>query len=298
MAFRKIFFLLLASGFWLLASRCAQIVNPNGGPKDVAPPRAVKYIPDSAKTNFSSKNIAIVFDEYIQLNDLQKQLVISPPMNIQPEIKVKGKSLLIELKDSLRKNTTYTFNFGNSIRDFTEANAIEDFQYVFSTGSFIDSLKLSGAVKNAFDLKTEKGILVMLYDTYDDSVSCKKLPSYFARTKEDGSYKINNIKSGIYKVFALKDANANYIYDLPTESIAFSDTLIAINKNSSLDLSLFKEEPQKQKLLKANFSEHGHLLFAFAKSTNDSVKLNFLSQQPKANVIYEYSKEKDSLNSH
>ncbi|MEK6616765.1 MAG: Ig-like domain-containing protein, partial [Bacteroidota bacterium] len=167
MAFRKIFFLLLASGFWLLASRCAQIVNPNGGPKDVSPPHAVKYIPDSAKTNFSTKNIVIVFDEYIQLNDLQKQLVISPPMNIQPEIKVKGKSLLIELKDTLRKNTTYTFNFGNSIRDFTEANALEDFQYVFSTGSFIDSLKLSGAVKNAFDLKTEKGILVMLYDTLD-----------------------------------------------------------------------------------------------------------------------------------
>src|ERR1051326_8335161 len=96
---------------WLICSlffySCAQIVNPSGGPKDTKPPRAVKYIPDSAARNFSSKNIAIVFDEYIQLADLQKQLIISPPLKNQPDIKVKGRTLFIELKDTLKKNTTY-----------------------------------------------------------------------------------------------------------------------------------------------------------------------------------------------
>lgn len=284
---------------WLIItfvfSSCAQIVNPNGGPKDVSPPQAVKYFPDSAKTNFSAKNITIVFDEYIQLNDLQKQLVISPPMNVQPEVKAKGKTLIIELNDSLKKNTTYTFNFGDAIRDFTEGNALENFQYVFSTGSYIDSLQLSGTVKNAFDLKTEKGILVMLYDTHDDSVPCKKLPSYFAKTNTSGTYKINHIRTGTYKAFALKDANNNYLYDAQTENIAFSDTLITIRKNSSLDLQLFTEEPGKQKLKKSYFAEHGHLVFAFAKPTNDSLKLHFFSQEPKENMFYEYSKNTDTL---
>ncbi len=290
----KIFFSLLVFGFWLLASQCAQIVTPSGGLKDTKPPRAIKYIPDSAAKNFSSKHIAIVFDEYIQLNDLQKQLVISPPLKIQPEVKAKGKTLTIELKDTLQKNTTYCFNFGNAIRDFTESNAIENFQYVFSTGSYIDSLKLSGTVKNAFDNKTDKGILVMLHDSYDDSVPYKKIPSYFAKTNADGSYKINNIRPGTYKAFALKNINANYIYDSSDELIGFSDSLIKISKNTSLNLVLFKEEPAKQKLKKAAFVAHGHIIFSFATPI-DSLKLKFLSKEPKENIVYEYSKEKDTI---
>ena len=283
---------------------CAQIVNPSGGPKDTKPPRAVKYIPDSAARNFSSKNIAIVFDEYIQLADLQKQLIISPPLKNQPDIKVKGRTLFIELKDTLKKNTTYTFNFGNSIRDYTEGNAKEDFQYIFSTGDFIDSLKLSGNVKNAFDNKPEKGIVVMLYETLatptsvvlsNDSFPYKKLPSYFAKTKDDGSYKINNIKAGTYKAFVLKDINSNFLYDSPEELIGFSDTLIKISKKTSLNFILFQEIPAKQKLKKAIMAEHGHLIFSFIKPTSDSLKLNFLSKEPKENVIYEFSKERDTL---
>ncbi|MBI4946782.1 MAG: Ig-like domain-containing protein [Bacteroidetes bacterium] len=284
---------------WLIISfafsSCAQIVTPGGGPRDVKPPHAIKYIPDSAAINFKAKNIAISFDEFIVLSDLQKQLVISPPMQTLPDIKTKGKMLLIELKDTLKKNTTYTFNFGKSIRDYTEGNAKEDFQYIFSTGTYIDSLQLSGTVKNGFDLKTEKDILMMLYESADDSVPYKKLPFYFAKTNADGTYKINHIRAGTYKVFALKDANANYLYDSPEESIGFSDSLIKIEKNTKLDLTLFKEEPAKQKLKKAYFYEHGHLVFSFTKSTNDSLKLNFLSQEPKENVIYEYSQNKDTL---
>ncbi|MFI5164899.1 MAG: Ig-like domain-containing domain, partial [Bacteroidia bacterium] len=204
----KYCFYFLLFTFYFLLEHCAQIVIPGGGPRDATPPRVVKYMPDSAATNFNTKTIAITFDEYIQLSDLQRELTISPPMNIQPDVKYKGKTLLIELKDSLQKNTTYCLNFGSAIRDFTESNPKTNFQYIFSTGSFIDTLKLSGTVKNAFDLKSEKGILVMLYDTYNDSVPYKKLPSYFAKTGDDGSYTIRNIRPGNYKAFALKDANS------------------------------------------------------------------------------------------
>lgn len=256
-------------GTAVLFFSCAQIVNPSGGPADAKPPYALKYSPDSAKTNFTSRNISILFDEYIQLNDLQKQLVISPPMIIHPEIKVKGRALLIEIKDTLKKNTTYTFNFGNSIRDITENNALDNFQYIFSTGSYIDSLSLSGTVRHSFDMKAEKGILVMLYSNHSDSVPYKNIPACFAKTKEDGSYKIENIRSGTYKAFALKDVNANYIYDLPTESIAFSDTLIEILKHAVLDLSLFNEEAKDLKLKKFYIADIGRMNFVFSKPIED-----------------------------
>ena len=281
--------------FFFFFSRCAQIVIPGGGPKDTTSPRVEKYIPDSAAVNFKSKTIVITFDEYILLADLQKQFTVSPPMNIQPEIKVKGKMLIIELKDSLKKNTTYTLNFGDAICDFTESNAKKGFQYIFSTGTYIDSLQLTGNIKNAFDGKTEAGILVMLYENPSDSIPFKQIPSYFAKTNDDGTYKISNIRSGTYKAFALKDANANYLYDVPTENIAYSDTLIKIYKNAKLNLQLFKEEAKKQKLLKAYYAEHGHLMLAFSKPTNDSLKLHFFSKEPKENVTYEYSKNKDTL---
>lgn len=279
---------------FILEPRCAQIVPPSGGKRDTTPPRTVKYIPDSAAIHFKARQIAITFDEFVQINDLQKQLVISPPMNIPPEVRVKGKTVFIQLKDSLRKNTTYTFNFGNSIRDFTEGNIKENFQYVFSTGNYIDSIVLRGTVKNALDMKAEKDILVMLYDMYDDSVPYKKLPLFFAKTNADGSYKINHIRPGKYKAFALKDANSNYLYDLPSESIAFSDTLINISKNTKLDFFLFTEKPEKQKLKKAYVAGYGHLVFVFAKPT-ELVKLEFMSPEPKQNTTYEYSQERDTL---
>lgn len=247
---------------------CAQMVQPSGGKKDITAPHVIKYSPDSAAVNFNAKNIVISFDEYIQLNDLQKQLVISPPMNIQPEVKIKGKSLLIELKDTLKKNTTYTLNFGNSIQDFSEGNPKQDFQYVFSTGSFLDTLRFSGIVKNAFDLKTDKGVLVMLYDTFEDSVPYKKFPTYLAITNADGTFRINNIRAGTYKAFALKEANANLKYDSPEESIAFSDTLIQISRNAVHDFMLFREEPKKQRMLKNFVGGYGRVVLVYAKSVS------------------------------
>ena len=180
---------------------CAQVVIPSGGNKDIVPPKVVKYIPDSASINFKSKSIAIFFDEFVHLKDLNNQLIISPPLEYQPDIKLKNKIITIDFdkNEILKSNTTYSISFGNAIQDIHENNPIENFKYVFSTGNFIDSLIVKGKIENAFDHKTEKGILVMLYNDFNDSVIYKNKPQYFSKTKEDGSFQINNISDGKFK---------------------------------------------------------------------------------------------------
>src|ERR1051326_2289353 len=191
---------LFISVFVLEFNSCATIMAPNGGPKDTIPPNVVKYMPDSAATNFKSREINIAFNEYIQLKDINNQLIISPPLVEQPEIKlVKYRILNIQFKKPLKENTTYTLNFGNSIADYNEGNVLDGFQYIFSTGSFIDSLQVNGKVQYAYDHKVEKGILVMLYDVsqYDasalDSLPYKVIPSYFTKTKPEGSLRTGQI---------------------------------------------------------------------------------------------------------
>lgn len=280
---------------YFLLSGCAQIVVPSGGPKDLKAPMVEKYVPDSAATNFTAKAITIVFDEYIQLTDLQKEITISPPMRFQPEVRAKGKMLQMELKDTLKDNTTYVINFGSAIRDFTESNAKKDFKYIFSTGNIIDTLKVAGTVKGAYDQKTEKGVLVMLYESHDDSVPYTMGPSYFAKTNADGSYKISNIRPGRYKAFALKDANGNYKYDVPTESIGFSDTLIKISKNTKLDLRLFVEEPRRQYLLKSFVAGYGRMMLLYSKPVG-KISYQALNKTTQTETfLTEYNRGRDSI---
>jgi len=244
---------------------CAQILNPGGGAKDTAVPQVVKYTPDSAAKNFKGKEINIAFDEYIQLKDLNSQLTVSPPLEIQPEVKlVKNKIINIEFKEPLKDNSTYTINFGSSIADITEGNVKENFQYVFSTGNFIDSLSLTGTVMYAQDLKPEKDVLVMLYSDFSDSVVFKRKPDYFGKTKTDGSFQINNIRNGKYKVIALKDEDENFLYTPVAEYFAFADSLIDLTKNKKVNLYLFKEEEQKLFLRKWGTS-YGSVSLIFSK---------------------------------
>ena len=280
----------------LLFFSCAQIVNPGGGPIDKVPPHVVKYIPDSAALNFKAKEIHVFFNEYIKLKDISNQLIISPPLKHTPDVIVKGKELIIELTDTLRPDATYTFNFGSAVADNTEGNSLENFQYVFSTGSFIDSLSVKGTIKDALTLTPEKGMLVMLYDLLDDSVPLKKLPVYFTKTKDDGSYKIGNVHEGRYKIFALRDVNANYLYDSPEETIAFSDTLVEVSKNRKVDLLSFKELPKKQFIKRRQAMEHGHMQIIFNKPVNDLglTPTNFIPPDT-AWKIEEYSKKRDTV---
>ncbi len=267
--FRLLFFASL-----LIISSCAIQVAPSGGEKDVTPPVVKKSIPENFSTGFTGQGISITFDEYISLKDLSTQFVVSPPLKYSPDTKVKKKTLSIHIDDTLQQNTTYTMNFGNSITDIREGNAVEDFQYVFSTGDVIDSLKISGKVETAFDKKTEKGIYVMLYKGMDDSLPLKNLPDYFAKTSVEGSFEVKNVSPGSYRIFVLKDNNNNYLFDNNDEAVGFLSGPVETGA-TGVNLSLFKEK-RKQQLLKANCDEPGHVTVAYTLPLKDD-KIIFLS---------------------
>ncbi len=205
---------------------CAKMVPPSGGPKDVIPPQVVKTIPTNFSKNISPNTIEIKFDEYIVLKNINDNLLISPPLKNKPEVKVLGKKILIRLKDTLKPNTTYIFNFGNAIEDFTEGNVLHNYKYAFSTGPYIDSLKIAGIVKDAYTAEPEKNILVMLYDTHCDSCLYHANPEYITTTDDNGFFELTNLKQGNYQLFCLKDINKNMRYDLPEEKIGFFYTTI------------------------------------------------------------------------
>jgi len=205
---------------------CANMVPPSGGPKDTTPPQPVKISPPLNTKNFKEKTIEIKFNEFIVLKNLNDNLVFSPPSREKPKVRLNGKKLIITLPDSLLPNTTYIINFGNSIADFTEGNILHNFKYVFSTGEVLDSLKISGNVYDAYTLDPEKNIDVLLFPANRDSFMSNGLPYYITLTDKKGHFEFTNIKKGEYSIYALVDKNKNYKYDLPTEKIGFSDTVI------------------------------------------------------------------------
>lgn len=264
----------------LLASSCALVLTPDGGPKDIIPPRPVSYAHDSAATNFTGNKIVLKFNEYVQLKDLNNQLIISPPLNNEPDVVIRKREIVITLNDTLLPNTTYSISFGNAIRDITEENILDNFRYVFSTGPVIDSLRISGKVVNASTLAGEKGMLVMLYANTGDSVPMKQRPYYFAKTRDDGSFVMTNLKAGKYKLVALDDKNSNYLFDNAAERIAFSNDLIDLRKNNdSINLKIFKEDPSKQARIKAQQYAAGRFSFAYAVSLKDP-QVSFVPELP------------------
>lgn len=206
---------------WVLYA-CANIVSPAGGPKDTTPPGETVSEPPRESASFQGKSVTIRFNEYIQAPTLQQELLISPPLVSKPVIKVQGKSLKIQWNDTLRENTTYTFQFGSAIKDITEGNAIKDLRFYFSTGPQIDSLSVEGKVQNAWDGKSDEKILVMLYPLQmSDSMISHELPFYITKTAKDGRYSFAKLRGGSYLLAAVSDQNNNMKYDLITEPFAF-----------------------------------------------------------------------------
>lgn len=226
MSFRSIILIILTTLYW----SCAQQGSPSGGPRDEDPPLVLESSPENYSTHFEAKKIQITFDEYIVLDNVNQELVVSPPMEEKPEVRLKGKSLLIEFEEELKVNTTYTLNFGSAIKDLHEGNKLLNFEYVFSTGAELDSLSIRGTLKYAFDLMVpDEPITIMLYDDLRDSVPLTEIPYYVGRSDDSGVFSVNNLKADTFKVFALKDGNYNLIYDLPTEEIAFLDSTLIMN---------------------------------------------------------------------
>ncbi len=220
-----LFRLLILSAMGLLYA-CANVVAPTGGPRDEDPPQVVRSIPPNYSPNFQDDQIRIFFNEFVELRNIRQQLLVSPPLEGFPDIRIRGRSIRIHLDETLREQTTYNFFFGDAIRDITEGNAIPNFQFVFSTGDYVDSLSVRGQVINAYTLQPEDGVYVMMYDNIFDSVPYLERPVYLAKTDREGMWTISNMRGGEYLLFALRDNNANFLYDLPDEKIAFLDSLV------------------------------------------------------------------------
>jgi hypothetical protein len=207
-------------------TRCAKVVAPSGGLKDTIPPHLVTSEPENYSTGFDAEEIEITFNEFIQLKELDKQFISSPPFKEDPEIKERGEEIKVILNDTLKDSTTYTLNFGNAIVDFREGNPMRNFRYVFSTGTFIDSMFVSGQVYDAQNSTPLENVVVMLYDSFRDSLPMQEMPVYVARTDKKGRFVLPNLRKQPYKIFALNDLNQNYLYDSPKEDIAFSDSTV------------------------------------------------------------------------
>ncbi|KPK87816.1 MAG: hypothetical protein AMS27_01465 [Bacteroides sp. SM23_62_1] len=198
--------------------------------KDEIPPRVVKENPVNYSVEFDQDRIEIEFDEFIQLMNINQELMISPPMKEKPLVRIRKKSILIDLDEQLYDSTTYTLNFGQAIVDNNEGNPLENYEFVFSTGTYIDSLGVSGIILNAFNLQPSKEpIYIMLYDVDSDSVPYLEIPLYVGRASSEGSFYIHNIRPDTFKVFALKDINSNFLYDNKDEMIAFMDTTFILS---------------------------------------------------------------------
>ena len=210
----------------LLLAGCAKMVLPVGGPKDTTPPKVVKEVPANHSTQFNSKSIKITFNEFVELNNPSKTVIVSPPLNKNPELEIVGKSVVIKLSDTLRSNTTYSIVLAETIKDYHEGNPLSIYTYDFSTGTHIDSFTISGKINDAVSLDAAKDVYVFLYEQDIDSLPFSVRPTYLTKTKNNGEFVFTSIRPGRYKIFALNDINSNLIFDLPNEGIAFSDTLI------------------------------------------------------------------------
>lgn len=205
---------------------CANIGNPSGGPIDKTPPIFMRSNPTPNAVNVKDRKIEILFDEIVTLKDPSTKIIVSPAQTEMPRMSALGRKVTVELVDSLLPNTTYTIDFSNSIQDNNEGNAIDNFAFAFSTGSVIDSMRVSGYVLDSRTLEPMQSVVVGLQSNLADSAFHKEKLQRVALTNDRGQFTIRNVSPGSYHIFALKDLDRDYKFGNPTEDIAFLDSII------------------------------------------------------------------------
>ena len=298
---QSLFLIVLVLSF----SQCAKKGRPDGGPKDEDAPLFVTANPPYETINFDKNEINIYFNEYIKLKDLNKQLIISPPLNPENPTLISpqgspSKYINIKILDTLLENSTYIFDFGNSVQDNNESNTLERFKYVFSTGAYIDSLTLSGSVKNSFKSESVENIKLLLYrldSAYTDSAVYNRKPDYVTSTLDSSNYEFSNLRKGNYLLVALNDARSDYVFNPKTDEIGFLKDTIWLPRDSIIktELSIFKEE-LPYIFRRGKEIRKGQLIFGY-QGKPSNLKVETLSIVPdNFQTIILPEKGKDTLN--
>jgi len=257
---RQVLQILLVFGLFLLLARCAQQVPLSGGKKDETPPKIIESIPARNSTDFKAESITLKFDEFVQVKDLSNQLIVTPRLKTAPDISADGKKILVKFKkEELVPNTTYRIYFGKAIADMSESNSIPDFEYVFSTGSYLDTLEMKGEVTDAFNNKPVPDVLIALYfrEKANDSLPYKTEPDYITRSAGNGTFLLKNLPYKTFSVYAFTDKNKNSLYDGEAERIAFLGPELNLLSDSAIRLKLFQEESSKSFIKKTTTPYYG-----------------------------------------
>ncbi len=287
--------------YLIFYTSCANQGMPGGGEKDTIPPYVLKTIPALRGTNFKGSDLRFTFNEYIVPDEISEKLVISPPMKKKPLVKMKGKTLIIEFVQDLKKETTYSLDFKDAVADNNEKNPIEDFRFSFSTGSTLDSLRVAGYVKNALTQEPVEKALIMLHRQLDYTAFIDSIPDYIATTNKDGLFMIDNVAEGNYRLYALMDADNSLTYNQTAELIAFADSIIVpsarfiaendtiVKGNDTIVVSghvdyspkpqylmMFEEETFDQYLDSYKRNQANKCDFFFTESLSDSFRINLL----------------------
>ena len=283
--------------FWsfLIIGSCAQITSPLGGPDDKTPPRLdLEKSEPNYQTNFDKREIILTFNEWIKVNNPSKEIIISPPTDYPPQVIEKGKSVIFKFneKEVLKENTTYQINYGDAIKDFTAGNIYKNLVFIFATGDVIDSLSVSGSVVNALTKEAQADVIVSLYDNLSDTAFVKTKPLYFTKTDKEGKFKLNNLRSDTFQIFALVDKNVSYFYDQQDEEIAFIDSTIFVSDKDSLNikLSLFDEEDIPRRI-QAKQTQTGLAKVLYSSPLKD-ISINPLNSD---STFLHYENESDTI---
>ncbi|MCL7761794.1 Ig-like domain-containing protein [Polaribacter sp. Z014] len=297
--FRFIFFSISI----VILTNCARTGNPEGGPKDEDAPLFVTSKPAYETINFDAKEIELNFNEYIKLKDLNKQLIVSPPLKtpllVTPQ-STASKFLNIQILDTLIKNTTYIINFGNAIEDNNEGNKLESFKYVFSTGKYIDSLSTSGKIKDAYSDESQKNINVLLYkidSSFTDSIVFKNKPNYVTNSLDTSLYNLTNLKEGKYLMIALKETTNDYLFNPKEDKIGFFTDTITLPRDSIIKkpIVLFKET-QPYQFKRGKEITRGKIEFGYEGEIKD-LKVKIISDTPDDfKSVSKFEIDKDTLN--
>ena len=298
--------LLGISLFYLIFyTSCANIGSPSGGLKDTIPPVVVKTDPGLRSINFNGTDVRFTFDEFIMSDQISEKLVISPPMKKKPVIKMKGKTLIVEFAEPLKKASTYSLDFKDAVVDNNEKNPIDAFRFSFSTGASFDSLRVAGYVKNALNQEPVEKALVLLHRQKDYTAFIDSIPDYIGTTNKEGFFMIDNIAPGEYRLYALMDADNSRTYNSKAETIAFADSIIVpsakyVVRNDTivkgLDtlvvaghvdylpkpqyLMMFEEIKFDQYLDASKRTQSNKCEFYFKESLSDSFRVNLLKPVP------------------